>query len=192
MTKFTLRVLYNANAFPSRSHSPFDKSRNCLSKLEFPDSHMTRELICCNETDYWSDKIKFSFLSQAEFHLAPRLKTVQDPCVEWYLGLIEHSEIKRLTPHFYNTVLVKTCRTGLLSNCTLGDIKLNLLLSQKGCDEMYLDIHTRSQMVFFQSLIFSIFGQLYIGTLGVTDLRADEQEATKHTDIRTQSVLTQT
>lgn len=71
---FTLSALYNSNAFAG---SPIDKSSNCLSKPEFLlGSHMTRELICCNETERQGDGIKFSFWSQAEFHLDARLKSV--------------------------------------------------------------------------------------------------------------------
>lgn len=78
---FTLRAPYNANAFTSSAHSPagspIDKSSNCLSKLEFLlGSHMTRELICCNETERRGDRIKFWFWSHAESHLDPRLKAV--------------------------------------------------------------------------------------------------------------------
>lgn len=77
---FLFFFLLESCTFTSNSHSPagspIDKSSNCLSKLELLlRSPMTREIICCNETDCQGDRIKFSFWSQAEFHLAPRLKT---------------------------------------------------------------------------------------------------------------------
>lgn len=75
--ELTRWVLYYANGFISSPHSagsPFDEcSSNCVSKPCFPlGCHMTRDLICCNETDCWGDKITFSFQFLVNFTGFPR------------------------------------------------------------------------------------------------------------------------